>query len=490
MKEFAKKVRMFFNKKKFKYGGYAVIMTAGVVAVIVLLNLLLIYLDNKFTMSIDLTANRVYSLTKQTEYIIDDLSQDIYIYTFSGEDSEDETLSELLDRYMSGSKYIHLKNINLVNNPGAVTYYEQEKNISVSYSSLVVSDSEDPANPKQTFKVLDFYDIYSYDSETQQYTMFTGEDAVTGAIKYVLNPNTPKVWFLEGHGATSSTWSEMASYLEDENYDTGSISLVTEPDSLEKGDILIVLAPKNDLSNDEREILLDFALDGGKIMFLFNPGTVEDLPNFMLILSHYNIEMEDGVIFEDANNQQAYYYDPAYIVPTLVSHSTTSPLISNNYSLLVPQPGALSIGPDQTGITIDVLMQTSDGSYIEPITSDMDGVKDDDAQTGPFPLAVAVTKTAGADTEEVKMIVTGDAAMFAQIANTQSRGNYELFLNTIGWLSPIEDNFYIRGKSLQASVLYFQSNAQVSTVVVIVCIVLPLLAFAAALVVYLKRRHL
>jgi ABC-type uncharacterized transport system involved in gliding motility auxiliary subunit len=135
-------------------------------------------------------------------------------------------------------------------------------------------------------------------------------------------------------------------------------------------------------------------------------------------------------------------------------------------------------------------MQTSEGAYIEPITSDMDGAKNDDAQTGPFPLAVAVTKAAGADTEEVKMVVTGNAAMFAQIANTQSRGNYELFLNTIGWLSPIEDNFYIRGKSLQSSVLYFQSNAQVTAVVVIVCIILPLLAFAAALVVYLKRRHL
>ena len=35
MKEFSSKI----NKKKFKYGGYAIAMTAGVVAVVVLLNL-------------------------------------------------------------------------------------------------------------------------------------------------------------------------------------------------------------------------------------------------------------------------------------------------------------------------------------------------------------------------------------------------------------------------------------------------------------------
>jgi hypothetical protein len=54
----------------------------------------------------------------------------------------------------------------------------------------------------------------------------------------------------------------------------------------------------------------------------------------------------------------------------------------------------------------------------------------------------------------------------------------------------VEDDFYIRGKSLKTSVLYFESNAQINTVRIIVIVIIPLLAFAAALVVYLKRRHL
>jgi len=483
-------MKKFFNKKKFKYGGYAVAMTIGVVVVVFILNILLIYLDDNFNLSLDLTANKVYSLTMQTEHILDDLSEDIYIYTLYSQGSEDQTMTELLERYAGRSDKIHIENIDMVKSPGKVKYYEDEKDMSLSTRGLIVSTSADLADPKQNFKILDTYDIYSYDSVTESFNLFTGEDAVTGAILYVLNPNIPKVWFLEGHGAKSANWAEMSSYLERENYDTGSINLITEPDNLKKGDILIVLAPDTDLVNDERETLLDFALDGGKIIFMFDPISSIELPNFMLILSHFNISLGEGLVLEDINNSSAYLYDQSYLVPTFSNHATTSPLISNGIAMMVPRAGALEIGPDLSGVEIKTLFESSDKSFLEPVDTEMDDTKDDDAVEGPFPIAVAVTKNATADTDEVQMIVSSSASMFLQMSQMPTIGNYELFLNAVSWLNPVEDDFYIRGKSLKTSLLYFKSNAQVNVVVVIVVIVIPLLAFIAALVVYLKRRHL
>ena len=490
MSEFSKKIRKFFNKKKFKYGGYAVAMTIGVVVVVFLLNLLLIYLDDNFNLSLDLTANKVYSLTMQTEHVLDELTEDIYVYTLYSQGSEDETMTELLERYKALSDKIHVQNIDMVRNPGAVSFYENEKNVSVSSGGLIVSTSGDPTDPKQRFKLLDAYDIYSYDSETESFSLFTGEDAVTGAMLYVLNPDIPKVWFLEGHGAKSTNWAEMVSYLERENYDTGSINLITEAENLEKGDILVVLSPNTDLANDERETLLDFALDGGKIIFMFDPVSSVDIPNFMLILSHYNISMEDGMILEDINNGGSYLYDQSYLVPSYNNHEITSPLISNGVAMIAPRAGAIKIGPDLSGIEIKTLLESSDQSFVEPISSEMDNVKNDGAETGPFPIMVAMTKNATQDTEEAQIIIASSSAMFLQMSQMPTIGNYELFLNSVSWLNPAEDDFYIRGKSLKTSVLYFESNAQINAVRIIVVIAVPLLAFVAALVVYLKRRHL
>ncbi len=479
----------YFNKKKFKYGGYAIAMTIGVITVVLLLNIAVTTLDENFDLSLDLTANRVYSLTSQTDHVLDNLSQDIYIYTLFSPGRKDVTFDELIERYKGKSKFIHVENIDMVKSPGIVSYYENVKDINLTLGGAIISSSADPTDPAQSFKIIDQYDIYGYDSNTESFSLFKGEDAVTGAIMYILNPNIPKVWFLEGHGTISSNWAEMRNYLEDENYDTGNISLVTNPESLEKDDILLVVGPTIDLSNDERETLLSFALDGGKIMFIFNPMTVNDLPNFKKILSHYNIVLEDGFVIEDLSNTNSYYYEPSYLVPKYTNNEITTALKSGSILMLLPISGAIDIGPKQNRITVNSLIESSDESFLEPMTDDADYNMNEGAKTGPFPLAVSIEKNATSKEDAVKIIVTMSENAFYNMSQ-MTAGNDEFFLNSISWLNPIEEDFYIRGKSLKTSVLYFQTSAQILTVIVIVCLVIPLAAFIAGIAVFLRRRHL
>jgi hypothetical protein len=474
------------NKKKFKYGGYAASMSAGLIVVILLLNLLITSLDDKYDLSLDLTANRVYSLTQKSEHILEELDRDIYIYTLYSQGKEDQSFMELMEKYKSKSKHIHVRNIDVVKNPGAVSFYENKKDININGNGAIVSTSADPTDPKQNFKVLSQYDFYSYDAKTQSITMFTGEDAITGAIKYVLDPNIPKVWFLEGHGTTSANWAEMRLYLEEENYDTGNLSLVTNPNGLKKGDILIVLGPKDDLSNDERGILLDFALDGGKIMFLFNPTTTNELPNFKKILSHYNLTLEDGLVVEQKENN--YYREQVVLVPNYKNSEITNQLKNGKMPVLVQFGGAIGIGPDQNGITIESLIETSDQSFLEPYTESFDQTMNDGAKVGPFPLAVSVQKAAKNDKDEVKMIVMNSESVFVGMTQYNS-GNDEFFLNAISWLNPNENDFYIRGKSLKTSSLYIKNSAQLFTIILVVCGIIPLAAFVTGIVVFLRRRH-
>ncbi|MCK5128839.1 MAG: GldG family protein [Clostridiales bacterium] len=490
MKKIMIKFKRIFNKRKFKYGGYAAGMTAAVVIVVLLINLLVTTLDTNFDISFDLTANRVYSLTAQTEHVLDALEQDVYIYTLFSQGQEDPTINELVERYKGKSKNIHLSNIDMVKNPRIVSYYENKKGIMLSQGGLIVSTSDDPTNPEQSFKILDVYDLFGYDTTTEDFTLFTGESAVTGAIRYVLDPNIPKVWFLEGHGTTNANWIEMRNMLEDENYDTAGLSLLSTPDDLQKGDIIIVAGPSIDLSSDEREILLDFALDGGKIMIMFDPSVSDQLPNFKKILSHYNVELLDGIAIEDQSNTDAYYIQPSFIVPEYTNNEITASLKTKSIPILMLYSGAFEIGATQSGISVLSLMESSEQSFLEPLSDDYDVIKNDDAIMGPFSVAAAITREATNDTEKAQLIIVASKEAFNDMGNMPTTGNYEFFLNAVSWLNPNEEEFYIRGKSLKTSVLYFKSSAQILTIVILVTVVIPLLAFAIGIFMFLRRRHL
>ena len=70
-----KKIKGFLNKKSFKYGTNAAIITAAVIVMAVVLNLLVGMLDLK----LDLTPNKLFSLSDATVNILEGLDKDVEI---------------------------------------------------------------------------------------------------------------------------------------------------------------------------------------------------------------------------------------------------------------------------------------------------------------------------------------------------------------------------------------------------------------------------
>lgn len=54
-------VKESFKSKKFKYGGYATLMVAVVIAIAIIINLIV----DQITWEVDLTQNQMYSLSEQ-----------------------------------------------------------------------------------------------------------------------------------------------------------------------------------------------------------------------------------------------------------------------------------------------------------------------------------------------------------------------------------------------------------------------------------------
>ena len=65
-----------FKSKKFKYGGYATVMTAIVIAAVIVVNLL----AGLIPLRLDLTRNKLYTLSEQTYDVLKNLDEDVTIY--------------------------------------------------------------------------------------------------------------------------------------------------------------------------------------------------------------------------------------------------------------------------------------------------------------------------------------------------------------------------------------------------------------------------
>ena len=89
----------------FQGGSYALIITAVVLAILVVVNVLVSALPATWT-KLDISSSQLYSVTSNTKAVVNNLSEDVTIYWIVQADQEDEILSNLLAKYDSLSDHI------------------------------------------------------------------------------------------------------------------------------------------------------------------------------------------------------------------------------------------------------------------------------------------------------------------------------------------------------------------------------------------------
>ena len=94
--------------RSFRVGGYSVAAAAIVVVIAVVANLLVNALPAGAT-QFDISAGSMFTMSQETEQLLDGLDQDITVYWLVQSGQEDETLGTLLDRYTSRSDRVTLE---------------------------------------------------------------------------------------------------------------------------------------------------------------------------------------------------------------------------------------------------------------------------------------------------------------------------------------------------------------------------------------------
>ena len=214
-------------------GGYSVAITAAVLAGLIVLNVLVNALSNRFVLEFDMSTEKENSMSADNIKYLKDLDKEVNItvcaekdgytggymsyyaqnlYGVSSDASKyfEQTL-KLLDKYPAYNNKITLK---YVDTQGSefTEISQKYSNEKLAYGDIIVSAKGSDNNVRH--KVLGFKDVYQL-SEDNTYAAYgysqstvsgnSVETAVTSAIAYVTSSKTKKVALLTGHSRRSTT---------------------------------------------------------------------------------------------------------------------------------------------------------------------------------------------------------------------------------------------------------------------------------------------
>ena len=227
------------NRIALRGGSYSLAITAVVLAILIVINILASVLPAAVT-KYDISSTKLYSITSNTKAVVNALEKDVTIYWIVQSDAEDDVIENLLNKYESLSDHIKVVKKNPDVYPTFAAQYTSE---TVANNSLVVECGD-------RSRYIGYDDIYLYEPNMTSYSYnasFDGEGAITSAIDYVVNEEMPQVYVLEGHGEAELP-EAFSDQIEKENMELTTFSLLTEDSVPEEADCVLIYAPASDIS--------------------------------------------------------------------------------------------------------------------------------------------------------------------------------------------------------------------------------------------------
>jgi ABC-2 type transport system permease protein len=467
-----------------RHGGYASLMLIIVVAAVVAMNLL----ADQIPWKADLTQNRVFSLSQETLHLLSGLKTDITITTVGKQGSDDPTVAQILKKYALASRHVQLQSVDPDRSPGWARQYDPAGTVLREGALLVAGGKR--------FKAVDRFDLYTVDySNPNQGPRVTGisvEQRVSSAIQYVTADRNVTLYALQGHGETGLSALDLATPVANDNYETKDITLLTAAAVPADADILLVVAPKTDLSAQDAEKIRTYLASGGRAaLFLDLPAMGASLPNLDDLLKSYGLSMRRLIVMEGDPSRVA-FGNPLFLLPRFEKHDILAPLTKSDLPVLVPGSQAIdTLSLKKRSLKVEPLLTTTARSWGKTNYGKITSAERESGDTGgPFTLAMAVTEPAadGAG-RDARLVVVGSSGLLVKEVAARAPGNVDFFMNALGWLREKKDTLTIRPKSLQTFPL--RMNALQSLLLSgFVVIVMPLVILGWGFAVWMRRRHL
>ena len=515
------KFNFSINKYYLKKSSYSVAITAIVVAAVIVLNILVSALSDRFVLEYDMTVEKENSISEDNIKFLKKIEKDVTV-TFCADEEEyssnmgyyayslygvsdnaavkyyDQTV-KLIKLYNSYNKKIK---VNFVDTQSTefTAISKEYSDETLSYGDIIVSAE---TNGNKRYKKVGYNDIY-YTAEDETYAMYgysiktvTGnnlETAVTSAIAFVTDEKEKNAAIITGH--SSLDYSEKyKALLEENNYKVSVINnpVITEisPDV----NVLVIPAATKDFLESEIEVISEFLDNGSKLgkgLLVFADASSPYLNNLYGFLEEWGISVGDGILFEtDENN-----YIPGDPTTMGSYNSGNDDGISNMQICISAHNVPLNaLFEQQNFFEVKSLIETPDTVVAAPTGVSADWTPNDSYVKKAYPTVLESAKSSyNEDNEEIASYVTVFSSvdfLDSEYNESSSVSNKDITLFSANRGAGAEDTGIsfifkeITNESFADSV-----NEQTANIIRLIFVVLlPIAVIIAGVVVYFRRRN-
>ncbi len=322
--------KMSINKRNLKYGGFAVVLTALIIAAVILLNVVVTALGTTFSWYADLTGKSLYSVSdafhKNLDELLDvnkdsDTENDLYlnIVLLMDEDAFRDYSAytyyvyHTIKQIDASTDYVNIKAINSTQDPEYVQeHYMKISGDTPAISDVIVEIADKDGNSRSDlgFKKFAINAFYMADSESGDIIAYNAETKFLSAVAQlsgkVNEATAPVVYYLQGHSepllSEASDWTTL---FNDAGYVVKEINLMTEdfPTEVTQGSLVFLNCPKTDLQGStasgksEIKKLREFASAnyGNVIVTLDSSSSAASLPALDQLMSEWGVGIGGGI---------------------------------------------------------------------------------------------------------------------------------------------------------------------------------------------------
>ena len=245
------KIKKLFRSQTSRNGGYSVGLITAVICIVIVINMIAGQLPENIR-NIDISDNKIYEITDTSRELLDDLDSEVSFTVYAEKNNTDERIQTFLKKYAALSDKIDVEWVDPVQHPSALT----ENNVE---SDTILVNCEDTGKSTTVgfsdILVVDEYAYYTSGSSTA--SEFDGEGQLTSAVNYVTSTDSGKIYYTSGHGEQAFS-SSVTDLLGKNNMEEEELNLLMDSEIPEDCDLLFVNAPSSDLTEDERDSILDY----------------------------------------------------------------------------------------------------------------------------------------------------------------------------------------------------------------------------------------
>ena len=458
--------------------------TLGTIAFVGIL-VLVALMGKYYSVRLDLTESKRYSISDQSQKIVKSLKDDVNIKGFYQEtDPNSMKTLDLLKTYRYYSKMINYESVDPDREPELAKHYQIR-----SYGTLVLEGF----GRTQTVATAD-------------------EETITNAILKLTQEQERVVYFLSGHGERDISnldkdgYSTAKAAIERENFQVKVLNLLVDPKIPDAAALVVIAYPQKPLLKTELGALEQYLERNGRVMILLEPFSDSGLDNF---LKDHGIIISADIVVDTMSR----VFGASYLIPVITEYGFHK--ITDGFNIACFFPTVRSVRsaeaiPDNVNLT--ELASTSSYSWSDtefrfgqqsppefneskdskgPINvvvmadisiQSSETSKDRDQQTNTKPSEAT---TSG---EQTQLLVFGDSD-FASNNYFNLQGNSDFFLNSVNFLAQQENLISIE-RPKTAGTPFFLSPSQERLLFWVGLLLMPMVVLASGIAVFrLRRKH-